>query len=155
MCVYGCGCVSVYHILLARVDNLVCFMHIEVHVFVCLPHLRRDNVVHSTGEHNHYRSRNPSLEATALHVVRIDPATFSLRRAVNTQFTITSGLQVKPNCHLISSEGKHLGMTKTKLDHHGSLASDEPIFAPRTNRISSSIIRELSTEKVEWLPSVR
>lgn len=33
------------------------------------PHLRKDNVLHSTGEQSHYRSRNSSLEATALPVV--------------------------------------------------------------------------------------
>lgn len=49
---------------------------------VCFPHLRKDNVLHSTGEQSHYRSRNSSLEATALHVVWIDRASFSLRRAV-------------------------------------------------------------------------
>lgn len=49
---------------------------------VCFPHLRKDNVVHSTREQSHYRSRNSSLEATALHVVWVDRASFSPRRAV-------------------------------------------------------------------------
>lgn len=76
MCTYMQGCT----ILSVRVYNLVSFMHIEVCVrvrvcvcgyvcvIVCFPHLRKDNVLHSTGEQSHYRSRNSSLEATALHV---------------------------------------------------------------------------------------
>lgn len=45
---------------LVYVSNLVCFMHIDVHACVCLrvyecfPHLRKDNVLHSTGEQSHY-----------------------------------------------------------------------------------------------------
>lgn len=47
-----------------------------VGAIVCFPHLRKDNVLHSTGEQSHYRSRNSSLEATALHVAWIDGAGF-------------------------------------------------------------------------------
>ncbi len=75
MCVFMCTYMQVCTILSVYVCNLVSFMHTEVHacvcvcVIVCFPHLRKDNVLHSTGEQSHYRSRNSSLEATALHVV--------------------------------------------------------------------------------------
>lgn len=52
-------------------------------VWLCaFPHLRKENVLHSTREHSHYRRRRWSLEATALHVVWIDRVRFSPRRAV-------------------------------------------------------------------------
>lgn len=58
-------------------------MHIEVCAIVCFPSFEeRQCILHSTGEQSHYRSRNSSLEATALHVVWIDRVSFSRRRAV-------------------------------------------------------------------------
>lgn len=60
-----------------------CIFQAKVCVWLCaFPHLRKENVRHSTGEHSHYRRRSWSLEATALQVVWTDRVSFSPRRAV-------------------------------------------------------------------------
>lgn len=63
--------------------TISCIFEANMCVWLCaFPHLRKESVLHSTGERSHYRKRSWSLEATALHVVWIDWVSFPPKRAV-------------------------------------------------------------------------